>query len=208
MNVTPDLTSVMTRIQEIKSRIADVSGASQAPAPTFGDALDEAVGSRAPRQAPMAPRPSLPPASPTALLDPNGNAVRPIPLTSDSDYDSYVSKSAQKYGVDPDLIKAVIQTESSGNAHAVSRAGAMGLMQLMPANVNEAGVTDPFDPEQNIDAGTQQLSNLLSKYDGNLDMALAAYNAGPGAVSKYGGVPPYRETQDYVRKIRRLMEAK
>jgi len=209
MHVGPDLSAVMTRIQEIQSRIANLSGTPRAPS-SFSDVLDSATSSA--RKEAAAPRAigSLAPATPTALLDPNGNAVRPIPLSGDGDgaYDSIIAQSAQKYGVDADLIKAVIQTESSGNPRAVSRAGAMGLMQLMPANATDAGVTDPFDPGQNIDAGTQQLSTLLTKYDGNLDLALSAYNAGPGAVSKYGGVPPYPETQDYVRKIHRLLEAK
>ena len=102
-------------------------------------------------------------------------------------------------------MKAVIQTESGGNPRAVSRAGAMGLMQLMPANVREAGVADPFDPEQNIAAGTQQLAHLMEQYGGDLDLTLAGYNAGPGNVKKYGGVPPFAETQHYIRRVRAAM---
>ena len=82
----------------------------------------------------------------------------------------------------------------------------MGLMQLMPANVKEAGIADPFDPEQNIAAGTKQLAGLMKQYDGNLDLALAGYNAGPGNVHKYGGVPPFTETQNYIRRVRAAME--
>ena len=103
------------------------------------------------------------------------------------------------------LVKAVIQTESGGNPRSVSGAGAMGLMQLMPENVKEAGISDPFDPEQNIAAGTKQLAGLLSQYHGDLDLALAGYNAGPGNVRKYGGVPPFTETRNYIQRVRAAM---
>ena len=99
----------------------------------------------------------------------------------------------------------MIQTESSGNPRCVSGAGAMGLMQLMPANVKEAGISDPFDPEQNISAGSKQLAGLLSQYHGDLDLALAGYNAGPGNVRKYGGVPPFTETHNYIQRVRAAM---
>jgi soluble lytic murein transglycosylase-like protein len=95
----------------------------------------------------------------------------------------------------------VIRTESAFNASAVSSAGAQGLMQLMPELASEMGVTDPFDPRENIMAGSQYLSALLSDYDGNVELALASYNAGPGAVEQYGGIPPFEETQRYVRMV-------
>lgn len=109
--------------------------------------------------------------------------------------------AAKKHNVDPALVKAVIQAESSWNPNAVSYKGASGLMQLMPAKASELGVTNAFDPEQNVNAGVRHLRELLEKYDGDLYRALAAYNAGSGAVDRAGGVPNYRETKTYVQKI-------
>jgi hypothetical protein len=151
---------------------------------------------------------------PSAPLNPNNtsNGVEVVPFQlgaqnpGSGPYDSLIESYAEKYGVSPQLVRAVIKTESGGNTHAVSRAGAMGLMQLMPSDVKDAGIADPFDAEQNIDAGTKQLSNLLNKYHGNLDLTLAGYNAGPGNVRKYGGVPPFTETQNYIRKVRAAMD--
>ena len=124
---------------------------------------------------------------------------------SSGDYADLIQKYAAQNGLEPALVRAVIKTESDGNPRCVSRAGAMGLMQLMPDNVKEAGIADPFDPEQNIAAGTKQLAGLLAQYHGNLDLALAGYNAGPGNVRKYGGVPPFTETQNYIKRVRAAM---
>lgn len=120
-----------------------------------------------------------------------------------ADIAEIISKYAEKYGVSEALIKALIQVESAFNPNAKSKAGAKGLMQLMPVHTDKQGI-DPYDPEQNVKTGLGFLSRLLNKYN-DLELALAAYNAGEGAVDKYGGIPPYPETQEYVKKIMNLL---
>ena len=108
---------------------------------------------------------------------------------------------SQKNGLDSDFVRAVVKQESGFNEKATSHCGAAGLMQLMPGTAKGLGVTNPYDAEQNVKGGTKMLSNLLKTYGGNKELALAAYNAGGGAVKKYGGIPPYGETQRYVKNV-------
>jgi len=128
--------------------------------------------------------------------------ARRMPLTQ-APYGDMIQSAAKKYSVDADLIFSVIAAESNFNPRVISRRGARGLMQLLPATGTRFGVKDIFDPAQNIDAGTQYLRDLMARYQGDLVLTLAAYNAGPGAVQRYGRVPPYNETISYVRAIRK-----
>jgi soluble lytic murein transglycosylase-like protein len=129
--------------------------------------------------------------------------TKPTSRNYSDNYDALIVQHAQAQNLRPDLVRAVVQVESGYNPRAVSSKGAMGLMQLMPATARQLGVRTPFDPEENIRGGTTYLRQLLERFDGNEELALAAYNAGPVAVDRYGNqIPPYRETRDYVRKVR------
>ena len=115
--------------------------------------------------------------------------------------DELITTYSAKNNLDKDFVKALIKQESGFQTDATSHCGAMGLMQLMPSTANSMGVKNAYDAEQNIAGGTKYLKGLMDRYDGNMELALAAYNAGPGAVNKYGGVPPYKETQNYVKNV-------
>ena len=112
-----------------------------------------------------------------------------------------INEVSNKYDVDPKLIEALVKQESGFNPNAKSKAGALGLMQLMPSTAKGLGVSDPMDVRQNVEGGVKYVRSMLDRFNGNIILALAAYNAGPNAVSKYDGVPPYKETQNYVRNI-------
>jgi len=116
-------------------------------------------------------------------------------------YEHYIEKISESYGVSPALVKAVIRAESDFNPRAVSPKGAVGLMQILPATADMVGVDDLFHPNSNIRAGVKYLKALLRMFDGNETLAVAAYNTGPGKVKKYGGVPPYRETRSYLKRV-------
>jgi hypothetical protein len=119
--------------------------------------------------------------------------------------ETVIEEAAATHGISPHLVRAVVLTESAFNPFAVSRVGAQGLMQLMPATANRMGVTDSLDPRQNVFAGTKYLSQLLDRFDGNVALALAGYNAGPAKVARYHGIPPFGETRGYVTKIRTIV---
>src|SRR5262249_41692665 len=121
-----------------------------------------------------------------------------------ADIEAVINQAAALHNVDPALVRAVIKVESNFNPNAVSRKGAMGLMQLMPQTARQLNVTNPFDPEQNVDAGVRHLKRLMESYGGNIKLSLAAYNAGQGAVARSAGVPRFAETRNYVKRITSL----
>jgi soluble lytic murein transglycosylase-like protein len=177
---------IFSDITATQNRIAEITGAPPAGAPLvapggFSTALAQA----------LAP-------TPETLTLPNTGAPAPIPPEQ---IDALVQQNADIWQVDPALIKSVIANESSFNANATSPVGAQGLMQLMPETAASLGVKDPYDPAQNVAGGTRYLRSLLDRFNGDTRLAVAAYNAGPNAVDKYGDVPPYAETQNYVKNV-------
>ncbi|MGH9867574.1 MAG: lytic transglycosylase domain-containing protein [Candidatus Polarisedimenticolia bacterium] len=151
---------------------------------------------------PAAPLPAIP-AAPAAPHSPPAIQAAPAeaPSAKGKDIDTLIREAAARHGLEADLLAAVIAVESGYKADAVSPKGAQGLMQLMPGTARELAVTDAFDPAQNIDAGARHLKKLIEQNGGAYWRALAAYNAGQGKVARYGGLPPYRETMSYVRRV-------
>lgn len=176
---------IFADIAAVQSRIAEISGVPvQAPPParSFANVLSR----------------ELAPATAAALPDAAARASAPV---APAEIDALVQQNAAIWQVDPALIKAVIANESSFNANATSSVGAQGLMQLMPETAASVGVKDAYDPAQNVAGGTRYLKGLLDRFNGDTRLAVAAYNAGPGAVEKYGDVPPYAETKNYVQNV-------
>jgi soluble lytic murein transglycosylase-like protein len=179
MDVFSEIASVQSRIAEITGLAPDTDVADPA---AFRTALSQAAGAGATSGS----------ADATAL------AAAPVPPEQ---IDALVQQNAATWQVDPALVKAVIANESGFNANATSKVGAQGLMQLMPDTATSLGVRDAYDPAQNVAGGTRYLKGLLDRFNGDEKLAVAAYNAGPNAVEKYGGVPPFAETQNYVQNV-------
>jgi soluble lytic murein transglycosylase-like protein len=166
--------------------------------------VKSAAGGNAEKASPAAAEEQpLPPLTPAPVMEKPESLKPPKApeIYREGDYTGLVNDAAKKYGVDPTLVEAIMHRESAGNPSAESHKGAMGLMQLEPNTAKQYGVTDIKDPAQNIDGGTHYIADLMKQYDGDEKKALAAYNAGPTAVAQYGGVPPFKETKDYVKAV-------
>ena len=179
--------NIFSDLSAIQNRIAEISGAPPAGAPV----ATPAGGFNAALAHALMPE----------LVPPDAGATdAPAPVPPEQ-IDQLVQQNANIWQVDPALIKSVIANESSFNANATSPVGAQGLMQLMPETAASLGVRNPYDPAQNVAGGTRYLRSLLDRFKGDTRLAVAAYNAGPNAVEKYGDVPPYAETQNYVQNV-------
>ena len=169
------------------------------PVPSAGTASMQAARSAAAEVTQYFGHESLPTAN-AKILAANASGHQ----ASSEEIDSSIVMAAARHNVDPNLVRAVIKVESNFNSNAISRKGAMGLMQLMPSTARSLKVKNPFDPDQNVDAGVRHLKQLLENYGGDVKLTLAAYNAGAGAVARSSGVPHFAETQNYVRRITNL----
>jgi soluble lytic murein transglycosylase-like protein len=184
MDITSELSAVASRIEQITGAAVQLPGLPD-QAPEGGSFASMLQAQMAQGEAPQGD-------------DAAPNAPAMVPPAQ---IDALVNDNAQAQSVDPALIKAIIANESGFNANATSNVGAQGLMQLMPGTAAGLGVTDSYDPAQNVAGGTKYIKGLLERFNGDVRLAVAAYNAGPGAVEKYGGVPPYAETQNYVQNV-------
>lgn len=186
---------VQARMLEIQARLDTLSGrkpVEPTPAEMPGAGLSGTIGKESGGYKPM---------------NPLGPGMERVPAPAPEHLKGMIEQAASSAGVDPALFESLVAAESSFDPNVTSRAGAMGLSQLMPATARGLGVSNPYDPEQNLMAGAKYLSQMLAKFGGDPKLALAAYNAGPGAVERAGGVPPYRETQNYVKRILERYEA-
>lgn len=170
------------------------------------EAIEAARSAWAEAASEISARPEEPARAPTesAAANPNYAGMERAGSLSAAEVDAAIEAAAARHNVDPNLVRAMIKVESNFNPRAVSRKGALGLMQLMPGTARKLNVNNPFDPEQNVDAGVRHLKGLMQDFGGDLTLTLAAYNAGAGAVRRNGGVPPYAETRNYVRQITRI----
>jgi soluble lytic murein transglycosylase-like protein len=177
----------IARVSQLEGMIAAAGGGSPSPSATTSTSFDQQLS-----QATDAAQATSASTSSTAV-DSTGSGSVP--------YEQLIDSAAQNYGIDPAVLKGLIKQESGFNPNAGSSAGAQGLTQLMPGTASAMGVTDLHDPAQSIDGGAHYLKMQLDRFGGDYSKALAAYNAGPGAVQRYGGVPPYSETQNYVKNV-------
>jgi soluble lytic murein transglycosylase-like protein len=178
------VTSISARLDELQAHVASLQGTPAQPATSFASTL--AAAQQVPGQQ-------------TSAISVSAAAGSTAGATTD--FEAEINAAATSNGIDPALLKGLVQQESGFDPNARSGAGAVGLTQLMPGTAAALGVTDPTDPAQSLQGGARYLREQLDRFGGDERLALAAYNAGPGAVSKYGGVPPYAETQGYVNKV-------
>jgi soluble lytic murein transglycosylase-like protein len=207
-----DLIAATQRVQQLQGMIAQVKqgrvttgfAAALKDASTASPAASAAAGTTsvapADTASPAGTLPSTPYTSP-AGTSPSTPYTSPAGGSASTSYDGAIAQAAARYNLDPAVLHGLIQQESGFDPNSRSSAGALGLTQLMPGTASSLGVSNPLDPIQSIEGGARYLSQMMSQFGGNTADALAAYNAGPGAVHKYGGVPPYAETQDYVNKV-------
>ena len=196
--VGPDFSSfreVQTRVDQIRKRFTNCEEDKKRP--RFIDVLESSAGKHMNKS-------GLDPL-PEKVTSSSGSENRD-PVERSRDIDHLVREKCLKYGVDEHLVRSMIKMESGGNPDAVSKAGARGLMQLMPSTAKMLGVEDPFDPEQNLDGGIRYIKKLLNRYKGKEKLALAAYHSGPSRVDQYGGIPPYPIVKHYVKTVLSLAE--